>query len=77
MTYSPMARLLQNLLALGSIGCCVAMAMPQVHLVSMCVDAGFGNVAGSRMLSTLLVGGCISRIGSGFLADKIGGSHRW
>jgi hypothetical protein len=40
--------LLQNLLALASIGCCVAMAMPQVHLVSMCVDAGFGNAVGSR-----------------------------
>jgi nitrate/nitrite transporter NarK len=25
------------------------------------------------MLSTMLVGGCISRIGSGFLADRIGG----
>ena len=44
--------LLQNLLALASIGCCVAMAMPQVHLVSMCVDAGFGNAVGSRRNTT-------------------------
>jgi MFS family permease len=69
--FSP--RTLQLLLSLAGIGCCVAMSMPQVHIVSLSVDLGFGMAAGARMLSLMLIGGVISRIVSGFLADKLGG----
>ena len=61
------------LLSAASVSCCMAMSMPQVHLVSLCVDFGFGAAAGSRMLSALLVGGVISRLVSGMLADALGG----
>jgi MFS family permease len=61
------------ILSLASIACCVAMAMPQVHIVAYCGDLGYGAARGAEMLSLMLGFGIISRIGSGFLADKIGG----
>jgi MFS family permease len=66
-------RALQMLLAVAGIGCCMAMAMPQVHIVAYCVDLGFGVARGAEMLSLMLVGGIVSRLASGFLADYIGG----
>ena len=57
----------------GAIACCVAMSMPQVHIVAYCGDLGYGVARGAEMLSLMLGFGIISRIGSGFLADKIGG----
>jgi len=64
---------LQFFLGLAGLGCCVAMSMPQVHIVAFCVDLGFGSTVGGNMLSLMLAGGIVSRIVSGFLADKIGG----
>jgi MFS family permease len=61
------------LLALAGVGCCVAMAMPQVHLVAYCVDLGHGAAAGAQMLSVMLGAGVVSRLASGLLADRIGG----
>jgi len=61
------------ILSVASIACCVAMAMPQVHIVAYCGDLGYGAARGAEMLSLMLGFGIISRIGSGFLADKIGG----
>ncbi|MFO7855569.1 MAG: MFS transporter [Paracoccaceae bacterium] len=68
----PPARL-QWLLALAGLGCCIAMAMPQVHIVALCVDLGYGAAAGAEMLSLMLAAGVISRLASGLLADKLGG----
>jgi MFS family permease len=65
--------MLTAILSLASIGCCVAMAMPQVHIVAYCGDLGYGVARGAEMLSLMLGFGIISRIGSGFLADRIGG----
>ncbi|MFZ5738450.1 MAG: MFS transporter [Pseudomonadota bacterium] len=64
---------LTALLCVASIACCVAMAMPQVHIVAYCGDLGYGAARGAEMLSLMLAFGIISRIGSGFLADRIGG----
>ncbi len=64
---------MQILLAVAGVACCVAMAMPQVHIVALCIDLGFGAVAGSQMLSLMLFGGVISRLISGILADRLGG----
>jgi MFS family permease len=64
---------LTAVLSLASIACCVAMAMPQVHIVAYCGDLGYGVARGAQMLSLMLGFGIVSRIGSGFLADKIGG----
>ncbi|MEO9824414.1 MAG: MFS transporter [Paracoccaceae bacterium] len=66
-------RLLQYLLMLAGIGCCVAMSMPQVHIVALCIDRGFGALAGAQMLSLMLFGGVFSRLGFGMLADHLGG----
>jgi MFS family permease len=67
------ANTLTAILSLASISCCVAMSMPQVHIVAYCGDLGYGVARGAQMLSLMLGLGIISRIGSGFLADRIGG----
>ncbi len=67
------ANTLTVLLSIASIACCVAMAMPQVHIVAYCGDLGYGIAHGAEMLSMMMGFGIISRIGSGFLADRIGG----
>ncbi len=67
------ARALQMLLALASVCCCVAMAMPQVHIVAYCGDLGYGVARGADMLALMMAFGIIGRIGSGFIADQIGG----
>jgi MFS family permease len=66
-------RALQVLLSIAGLACCVAMSMPQVHIVAYCGDLGYGAARGAHMLSLMLAFGIISRIGSGFLADKLGG----
>jgi MFS family permease len=66
-------RALQVLLCIAGVACCVAMAMPQVHIVAYCGDLGYGAARGAEMLSLMLAFGIISRVGSGFVADRIGG----
>ncbi len=66
-------RALQLLLAVAGLACCVAMAMPQVHIVAYCGDLGYGVARGAQMLSLMMGFGIISRIGSGVIADRIGG----
>ncbi|HZZ63230.1 MAG TPA: MFS transporter [Roseiarcus sp.] len=67
-------RLLVFLLVLAGFSCCVAMSMPQVHIVAYCGDLGYGVARGAEMLSLMLLLGIVSRIGSGFVSDAIGGS---
>jgi MFS family permease len=64
---------LQILLSIAGVACCVAMAMPQVHIVAYCGDLGYGPARGAQMLSLMLAFGIVSRIGSGFIADRLGG----
>jgi MFS family permease len=66
-------RALQVLLVIAGLACCVAMSMPQVHIVAYCGDLGYGPAAGARMLSLMLGFGIISRLLSGWIADRIGG----
>jgi len=65
---------LQLLLCVAGFACCVAMAMPQVHIVAYCGDLGYGVARGAEMLSLMMALGIVSRIGSGFIADRIGGA---
>jgi MFS family permease len=60
-------------LCIAGLSCCVAMAMPQVHIVAYCSDLGYGLARGAEMLSLMLGLGIVSRIASGFIADRIGG----
>ncbi len=69
--FSP--RTLMLMLGVAGIGCCVAMSMPQVHIVSLCVDLGYGPAVGGQMLSLMLLGGVASRLVSGLVADRLGG----
>ncbi|MGG5823681.1 MFS transporter [Falsiroseomonas sp. HW251] len=64
---------LTAVLAAAGIGCCMAMAMPQVHIVAYCGDLGYGVARGAEMLSLMLACGIVSRVSSGFIADRIGG----
>lgn len=66
-------RALQYLLGFAGVACCVAMSMPQVHIVALCVGLGYGPAVGAQMLSLMLLGGVASRIVSGLLADRLGG----
>ena len=66
-------RTLMILLSIAGIACCVAMSMPQVHIVAYCGDLGYGVARGSEMLALMLAGGAVSRIASGVIADYIGG----
>ena len=64
---------IQALLIVAGLGCCIAMAMPQVHIVAYCGDLGFGVARGAEMLSLMLAFGIVSRLVSGLIADRIGG----
>ena len=68
---SPFA--LQTLLMIAGVACCVAMSMPQVHIVAYCADLGYGPAVGAQMLSIMLASGIVSRLASGWIADHIGG----
>ena len=63
----------QRWLFIAAIGCCVAMSMPQVHIVAYCTDLGFGAARGAEMLSLMLGFGIVSRLASGWISDHIGG----
>lgn len=63
----------QLLLCIAGVACCVAMAMPQVHIVAYCSDLGYGAARGAAMLSIMLACGIVSRLISGIICDRIGG----
>jgi MFS family permease len=64
---------LQTVLAIAAASCCIAMSMPQVHIVAYCGDLGYGPARGAQMLSLMLGFGIVSRLGFGFISDRIGG----
>jgi MFS family permease len=64
---------LQTVLVLAGLSCCVAMSMPQVHIVAYCADLGHGAAHGAQMLSLMLGFGIVSRLASGWICDQIGG----
>ena len=63
----------QLLLCIAGVACCVAMSMPQVHIVAYCGDLGYGAARGAEMLSLMLAFGIVSRLISGAICDRIGG----
>ena len=63
----------QALLCVAGVPCCVAMSMPQVHIVAYCGDLGYGAARGAQMLSLMLACGIVSRLVSGWICDRIGG----
>ena len=67
------ANALMVLLSIAGVACCVAMSMPQVHIVAYCGDLGYGPARGAEMLSLMLGFGIVSRLLSGWISDHIGG----
>jgi MFS family permease len=63
----------QTLLCIAAVACCVAMSMPQVHIVAYCADLGYGAARGAQMLSVMMAFGIASRLISGAICDRIGG----
>ena len=63
----------QALLCVAGVACCVAMSMPQVHIVAYCGDLGYGAARGAEMLALMLAFGIASRLISGAICDRIGG----
>ena len=61
------------LLCVAGLSCCVAMSMPQVHIVAYCGDLGYPAARGAEMLSVMLGFGIVSRLASGWICDRIGG----
>ena len=64
---------LQFILIVAGVSCCVAMSMPQVHIIAYCGDLGFGPARGAQMLSLMLACGIVSRLSFGWISDRIGG----
>jgi MFS family permease len=64
---------LQALLIVAGVACCVAMSMPQVHIVAYCGDLGHGATHGAHMLALLLGAGVVSRLFFGWVSDRTGG----
>ena len=64
---------LQTVLIIAGLSCCVAMSMPQVHMVAYAGDLGHGAARGAQMLSLMLATGIVSRLASGWICDRIGG----
>ena len=56
------------LLCIAGVACCVAMSMPQVHIVAYCGDLGYGAARGAEMLSLMLGFGIVSRLASGWIS---------
>ncbi len=61
-----------GVLCAAIIGCCVAMAMPMVHIVAFCSDLGFQAARGAEMLSLLLACAFMARLFWGRMADRLG-----
>ena len=64
---------LQIVLVIAGLSCCVAMSMPQVHIVAYSGDLGHGAARGAQMLALMLGFGVVSRLASGWICDRIGG----
>ena len=64
---------LMAILIVAGVACCVAMSMPQVHIVAYCGDLGYGAARGAEMLAIMLGFGIVSRLISGWICDRIGG----
>jgi MFS family permease len=63
---------LQAVLVVAGFACCMAMSMPQVHLVAYCGDLGYGVAVGTQIIALMLGLGVVSRLASGAVADRIG-----
>jgi len=66
--------LIQSVLCVAILGCCVSMSMPLAHLVAHASDLGHPSARAAEMLSIALVAATIVRlVGGSSLVDRLGG----
>jgi len=70
---------LMVLLCIAGVGCCVAMSMPQVHIVAYCGDLGYGPARGAEMLAAMMVSAssAVSRQASSPTASEVWKRCSW
>ncbi|MBT7615172.1 MAG: MFS transporter [Rhodospirillaceae bacterium] len=61
------------LLCAAILCCCIAMAMPLVHIASHARDIGYTSSDGALLLTWIMGSSFIGRLGMGAFADRIGG----
>ena len=61
------------LLALAVVFCCITMATPIVHLVSLASDNGISPTSAATVMTFMMIAGVGGRLLAGRLADKFGG----
>jgi MFS family permease len=59
-------------LGVAAIFCCVTMAVPLVHVVTLAGDRGFSPALAGSVLTTIMFSGVVGRIAFGIIADRIG-----
>jgi MFS family permease len=69
---SASATRLLGLLSVGALLCCVCMATPLVHTVTLGSDRGLGGRAAAGLLAVMMIAGMVGRIAFGRLADRVG-----
>ena len=69
---APSAASLLAVLSLAALLCCVCMATPLVHVVTLGSDRGLGGRESAGLLAVMMVAGMVGRIGFGRLADRAG-----
>ncbi len=62
-----------GMLCFAGVGCCVAMAVPMVHIVAHATDLGYSHARAAELLAALLGSAFISRLIWGAVSDRIGG----
>jgi predicted MFS family arabinose efflux permease len=61
-----------TLLAFAAMFCCVVMATPLVHVIPLVLASGGDGETASAVMGTMMAAGCISRLLSGVMADRLG-----
>lgn len=64
---------LTTVLSVAIVFCCVCMAIPLIHAVSKASDAGIDAESAAAILSLIMIGGFVGRVGAGKVSDHIGG----
>ena len=59
-------------LGIAAIFCCITMAVPLVHLVTLAADRGFSPALAGSLLTTVMFSGVVGRLAFGIFADLIG-----
>lgn len=60
------------LLGAAAVFCCMLMAVPSVHIVSLATEIGLSPTTSAALASVVMLAGAIGRVAAGVLADRVG-----